>query len=352
MLHSLNPLSDPRWHRLVERHPGSSVFHSVAWMSALSLTCRYEPIAYTTTAPGNELENGIAFCRIRSSLTGSRLVSLPFADHCDPLNAQQGLLDELGRRLDGIIRNDKLGHVELRSNHPISPSCPAALGQSTYEYRRHVLDLAPSVETLFHGFHRASTRRKIRRAEREGLLYSEGSSAALFDSFYQLHLSTRRRHQIPALPKVWFRNLMECFGEDLKIRISASGERSVAAMLTIRHKDTLVFKYGVSDARFHALGGVHLLFWRSILDAKQANLSQFDLGRSEAAHTGLTVFKDRWGATSLPLTYSRFSYAGSAFPAVSSADEKWKTRAARRLVCSLPGPLFRSASTLLFRHLG
>src|SRR5208282_5243177 len=50
-------------------------------------------------------------------------------------------------------------------------------------------------------------------------------------------------------------------------------------------------KYGCSDARFNNLGGMHLLFWRSIEEAKKDGLRTFDLGRSGREGAGLNVFK-------------------------------------------------------------
>ena len=81
----IQPLQDPRWAELVNRHPRSSVFHTVAWLEALHRTYGYQPVVYTTCPPGVALEDGLVFCRVTSWLTGRRLVSLPFSDHCDPL---------------------------------------------------------------------------------------------------------------------------------------------------------------------------------------------------------------------------------------------------------------------------
>jgi len=60
----LNPLQDPRWQDLVDRHPHGSVFHSSAWLDALSRTYGYEPVVYTTSPPANKLSNGIVFSRV------------------------------------------------------------------------------------------------------------------------------------------------------------------------------------------------------------------------------------------------------------------------------------------------
>jgi len=84
-IYRIDPLHDPRWDDFLEEHPRASVFHTRAWLQALRATYGYEPVAFTNTVPGTALTNAIVFCRIKSFLTGSRLVSVPFADHCDPL---------------------------------------------------------------------------------------------------------------------------------------------------------------------------------------------------------------------------------------------------------------------------
>src|ERR1700694_92136 len=83
--HFVDPLSDPRWSQLVGGDSRATVFHSPGWLLALRETYGYEPIVLTTSPPSQPLANGVVFCRIKSWFTGSRLVSLPFSDHCEPL---------------------------------------------------------------------------------------------------------------------------------------------------------------------------------------------------------------------------------------------------------------------------
>src|SRR5207249_11725988 len=61
-------------------------------------------------------------------------------------------------------------------------------------------------------------------------------------------------------------------------------------------KNTLVYKYGGSDVSYNRLGGMHLLYWNSIQDAKRWGLRFFDLGRTDVQQAGLVIFKKRWGA--------------------------------------------------------
>src|SRR6185295_8609350 len=82
---AIDPLRDDRWPGLIALHQNASVFHTRGWLNALQTTYGYEPVAFTTSAPTEKLTNALLFCAVRSWLTGSRLVSLPFSDHCEPL---------------------------------------------------------------------------------------------------------------------------------------------------------------------------------------------------------------------------------------------------------------------------
>ena len=77
-VYEVDPLEDPRWQSLVERHPQASIFHHVGWLHALNRTYGYEPVVFTASPPTSDLEHGMLFCRIRSWVTGNRIVSLPF----------------------------------------------------------------------------------------------------------------------------------------------------------------------------------------------------------------------------------------------------------------------------------
>src|ERR1041385_3248588 len=147
MAYTFNPLEDIRWEEFVQRHPRASVFHATGWLWALHRTYGYEPLVYTTARPGATLTNGIVFCRISSWLTGRRMVSLPFADHCELLvescEERKELFDSLQQALD----QERLQYIEMR---PLSMDLSAEpLLQTSNLYCFHTLDLRPSLESLF-----------------------------------------------------------------------------------------------------------------------------------------------------------------------------------------------------------
>ena len=227
----------------------------------------------------------------------SRITVPPLVEGSEQL---AGLLSYLRKNLT----REKWGYIEIR------PTDSMVTGDASFEKSKsfffHRLDLRPSLDEIFRNFHRDCVRKKIQRAAREGLVYEEGRSVGLLSTFYQLLVMTRRRHGLPAQPVAWFQNLIACLGERVKIRVASKNGQPVASILTIRYKGALVYKYGCADQRFNNLGGTQLLFWRSIQEAKEGRLSEFDLGRSDCDNPGLVTFKDRRGATRTELVYLRY----------------------------------------------
>jgi CelD/BcsL family acetyltransferase involved in cellulose biosynthesis len=296
------------------------------------------------------LENALVFCQVESWLTGRRLVSLPFSDHCEPLVDRQEDLQVLLASLEEETRRENWRYIEMR------PLTPLAVATSLYltatPYVLHELDLRPDLETIFETLHKDSIQRKIRRAQREKLCYEEGASDSLLDDFYRLLELTRRRHRLPPQPKKWFQNLVSCFGDALKIRIARRDGQALAAMLTIRHKNTLTYKYGGSDTRYNKLGSMHMLYWTSIQEAKASGLQFFDLGRTDPDQFGLTTFKSRWGAKESLLTYSRYTLSGELGHTFDSSGTKARSVSARDLLRYLPNRLVSLLSRALYKHVG
>jgi CelD/BcsL family acetyltransferase involved in cellulose biosynthesis len=345
-VYTLDPLKDPRWKEFVEAHPAASVFHTPSWLEALRLTYGYEPIVFTTSPPQSRLTNGIAFCRISSWLTGRRMVSLPFADHCEPLLETDDASQELVEFLRALIKGNNWKYIEIR---PRSSSLLAQVScrEKGSSFCFHVIHLDAPVEALFSNLQKSSIQRSIRRAEREGVTCEKGRSEALLSKFYGLMLKTRRRHNLPPQPISWFRNLISCLGERLTICLASKSGEPIASILTLSHRATLVYKYGCSDERHHNLGPVPFLFWHAIREARENGLHEFDLGRSDLTNPGLITFKTRLGAKASTLEYVRFSAAQSA-PAVEDRG----MRMAKRLFSCMPNGLLTTAGKLLYRHIG
>jgi hypothetical protein len=344
-VYSFDPLEDSRWPEFVARHPKASIFHTSGWLRALDRTYRFEPVAFTTSRPTDDLQNALVFAAVRSWLTGSRLVSLPFSDHCEPLVDRP---EELRALCSAALRyrpEERWRYIEMR---PINPdiSIEAGFGKGQ-TFLLHSLDLRPDLDALLSSFHKDSIRRKIRRAERERLTCEEGRSEALLTKLCHLLDLTRRRHQVPLQPRAWFDNLVECLGDNVCIRIASKDGQAVAGIMALAHGRTVVYKYGGSDARLNSMGGTPFLFWKTIQDAKHMGAQELDLGRSDCDAAGLIAFKEHLAGTRSTLTYWRCP------DAMRSASNNAATiRIARRIFAWLPDGVRRASGRFLYPHIG
>ena len=190
-VYEIDPLRDSRWPELISRHPNASVFHTRGWLGALQATYGYAPVVFTTSAPNEHLTNAVLFCAVSSWLTGSRFVSLPFSDHCEPLIECAEQFEALCAHAEVLRVREGRKYVELRSANPCLEFGKEFSSANTYTLHR--LDLRPSLIALHNGFHKDCIQRKISRAERESLTYEAGRSPLLLQQLYGLLQLTRSR---------------------------------------------------------------------------------------------------------------------------------------------------------------
>lgn len=347
-LYQIDPVGDPRWAEFLAKHPCASVFHTPGWLEALRRTYSYEPITFTSSPPGGEIRNGLVFCLVNSWMTGRRLVSLPFSDHCEPLFESPVELDLFIGRLQEEVKTQTLKYLEVR---PINGSFNRNVGQSGFRparrYYLHVVDLRPGLQQIRQGFHKDSVLRRIQRAERAELVEQSGGSESLLNDFYNLLVLTRARHDLPPQPYAWFRNLIDCMGDALEIRVAYKDKLPVAAILTLRFKDVALYKYGCSDTKYKNLGAMPLLLWRAIEHAKSTGAQEFSLGRSDEYNAGLIAFKNRWTQHTTSLVYWR-----NPGPASLKSIEDWRVSMAKRVFAIMPRRALALTGRLIYRHIG
>jgi lipid II:glycine glycyltransferase (peptidoglycan interpeptide bridge formation enzyme) len=217
---------------------------------------------------------------------------------------------------------------------------------SSAQFFQHELDLTGNAADLFARFNKSCVQRKISKAERERLQYREGRSEEFIHEFYRLLVMTRRRHHLPPQPLRWFRELVCCLGDRIKIRLASDGSRTIGGIITLHFKETMVYKYGCSDVHYHNLGAMQMLLWRSIQEAIERGMARFDFGRSDLNNNGLVTFKDRWNATRSLLTYWTTPLLPGRF------RESWSATLAGRAFTHCPDWLLTTSGRVLYKHLG
>ncbi|HWO36224.1 MAG TPA: GNAT family N-acetyltransferase [Candidatus Acidoferrum sp.] len=345
---TLDPLRDPRWECFVERHPRASIFHTRGWLEALQRTYRYQPVVYTTASQTEELRNGIVLCRIESWLTGRRLVSLPFSDHCEPLVDTKEEWESLVASLIDAASSQHCKYVEMRPMGASELISADENGMARYRsFYFHTLDIRSVQGDLFQSFHRKAVQQPIKRAEREKVSSEEGRSPELVRCFYRLLIRTRRRHAVPPQPLKWFQNLVDCLGRQITIRVASKAGEPIASILTLSFNKQLYYKYGCTDERFHNLGGIQLLLWEAIRAEKQRGARVLDMGRSDIEQANLVKFKERWGSTRTVLTYYRHPEAHR-----EQNVRTWPEQVVGYALARLPDSVLTAVGGLLYPHMG
>jgi CelD/BcsL family acetyltransferase involved in cellulose biosynthesis len=329
-------LADPRWTGFVAGHPQATPFHHPAWARVVAGCYGFRAFALALTDGTGAIQAGLPVVEVRHLPGGPKWVSLPYTDYCPPLGSAGHQEEELPAALRRASRAAGVRRVEVRAPLDRGP----AAGTTAL---RHVLTLRRDPAEVYAGFHRSQVQRNIRRAEREGLTVRQATRAEdLVDTFYQLHLRTRRRLGVPVQPRRFFRLLWDnAIGAGLGsvLIVEASG-RPIAAAVFLAWNGTVIYKFGASDESAWSLRPNHLLFWHAIRVACEQGYQWFDFGRTDVGQAGLRGFKLSWGAVEEPLVYRTLGVE----PEPAYATEGMATR--------MLGPVIRHGPLLLCRALG
>jgi len=338
---SVLELTDPRWEDFVAGHPGATPFHHPDWTRLVADCYGFRAFALAMSDDAGVIQAGLPVVEVRNA-RGAKWVSLPYTDYCPPLAAAGPEEERLASALRLASAAAGIRKVEVRA--PLAGA--SAVSRTAL---RHVLPLDDGPAAVHAGFHRSQVQRSIRRAQREGLtVHCAQCPADLASTFYHLHLLTRRRQGVPVQPRRFFRLLWDgviSTGLGSVLIVEASG-RPVAAAVFLAWNQTVVYKFGASDARAWPLRPNHLLFWHAIRAACEDGYRWFDFGRTDIDQEGLRRFKLSWGAIEQPLDYS----ALGAEPGPGPGRPGTAARLLRPVIRHAPLLLCRAVGEALYRY--
>jgi len=252
------------------------------------------------------------------------------------------------RYLQSALEPQNCKYLEIRPVNGIPDQMGNQIRFSpSYNYFLHTLSLRPDLDKLFRGFNKDCVQRRVLRADRAALIEKCGRTEDLLKAFYPLFVATRGRHRLPPIPFAWFQNLLQYQDKALEIRLAYKEKTPVSAILTLRFRDVVYYKYGCSDANFNNLGATPWLLWRAIAAAKMSGATEFDMGRTDEDNPGLLAFKNHWVPQPKRLVYLRFPDT-VPLDAVGS----WKLRVAKGAFSFMPRNLLRITGRLIYRHIG
>jgi FemAB-related protein (PEP-CTERM system-associated) len=343
-------LSDPQLTTFVKQQAKDLIYYSPAWLNLISRTYGFSLIPLTSRNAAGQISGYLPLCSIRSPLTGHRLVSFPFSDHCPLLAVDASSANDLIDQAIQLAQQHRARYLELRTgvNDIVAKRSDLAVGNL---YVRWLLPLTADPDTFWSGL-RKPIQKRIKRARRLGVQIRTAQSREDMGHFYRLHVLTRsKKLGMPAQPRGFFFGLWNAFAANgtLQLLLAEFQGTIIASAILLASGTTLNIAYSASHENYLDLAPNNLLFWTAMTLGCMQGYQTFDMGRTACDNEGLMEFKHRWGAIQEPLPYYYYPHiAGLAATSEQSRKFRLLTSCWKRLPPAVAGPL----GGHLYRHLG
>jgi hypothetical protein len=152
----------------------------------------------------------------------------------------------------------------------------------------------------------ATTRRKLRRAERSGIALARIESDEALAQHAALYRAWAARKGLTADPPLLFARLVHEMPEAAILLGAFSAGRLVASILVFRDRGEWFYWHGARDVHADGDAATCALLARAIEDACAAGALAFNLGASNGIRS-LEYFKERFGAAPRPVWSLRWT---------------------------------------------
>ncbi len=343
-------LSDSQVNTFVEQQAKDLIYYSPAWLNLITRTYGFSLIPLTSINAAGQITGYLPLCSMRSLLTGHRLVSFPFSDHCPLLAVDEISANDLIDQAIRLAQQQKVHYLELRtgSNSVLAKHPDIAEGNL---YVRWLLPLSADVEAAWSKL-RKPVQHQVKKSRKLGVQVRMAQSHEDMDHYYRLHLQTRcKKYGMPAQPRRYFLELWDTFSASgaVQLLLAEYEQKIIGGMILLASGKTVRYAYGASDERYLNLAPNNLLMWTAITWGCEQGYQTLDMGRTACDNEGLMEFKRRWGAIQVPLPYYYYPHiAGLA----STSEQSWKFRLLtscwKRLPLQVTGPM----GGYFYKHLG
>ncbi len=313
-------------------------------MHIIQETYAFKPLMYAYKDGSGNISGVFPCFLIKSLVTGSRIVSLPFSDHCGPLFKDKRQEKEV---LSEVVKKHGLQvkYIEIRS--PVAHD--SGLICHNY-YKHHILNLDSNASEVSKKLNKKTIQYSIRKARRAGVEIREENTLRGIGEFYRLHMLTRKKHSVPCPPEKLFQKIFDHMVSSGRafILLAIYDSKTVAASLFFRFKKTVYYKYNASDPEYLSKTTPnHLLTWQAIEQACHEGYRFFDFGRTSPDNVGLMRYKEMWDAKPVDLPY----YYYPQIKGVSSIEESGLLyRILTGIWRSLPDPIMQKIGPMIYRH--
>lgn len=347
----IDPLNDSRWDSFVNSHPYGTIYHHSSWMNVISLTFkRVKSLCFILEDDKLNIRAAIPCFVVKSKLTGTRIVSLPFSSYCDPLVNDREDFIILLEKIINQLNNISASYYELRCFRNQDLIDNSKLRQHNY-HKIHVLDIEDDFEKVNRFFHKSCVVRSVKKAVRCGVTVRQCSSEQDIKKFYLIHSLTRKRLGFPIQPYEFFKNMWKIMWPlgYFNILLAEFNKKTIAAIALFKFKNIVSFEQGASIPKYLSVRPNHLLLWTAIDMACSEGYRYFEFGKTPPEAEGLLTFKKRWGPKMYNLPYYYYPQIKGV---MSLMQNDLRHRVLRSLYKHLPISFAKILGRIAYHHLG
>ena len=298
---------------------------------------------------------GFMYAVVRSTIFGTRLVSMPFSDEgalwfkpgaapdAEDLKLVRDAVTEI---LDKAAGETGADYAELRGAETLFPA-----GEKDERficaspYTRFVLDTSAPYTGLRERFH-INLIKNLRKADKY-VLVTETRNPAEAATVYDIYTRQMRDFGSPPLPIGYFERLMrEGLGRLFIARVNGC---PAAMLFTLEHSGARFADINAGLAEFEEFFPKIKLFDETIRSACSAGLRAYDFMRTRPG-SGVYEHKKKWDGKEFPIRYYFIRYKPGAN--LSMDPEQKRFAPARFMLAHMPLPLLKKLGPLIRRHAG
>lgn len=329
-----------QWDAFVRATPNATFFHLSAWRELIARVFRHR-CHYLYAERDGRVQAVLPLVEVRSLIFGHSLSSLPFGVYGGIAGSDLEAAAALETHATELARELGVAHIEYRNLHARHPDWPR---QDLYVTFRKSLASDEEANML-------AIPRKQRAMVRKGI--KNALSARLDDDverFFAVYADNVHRHGTPVMPKRWFQELRNTFGEDCEVMtICDSTGRPVSSVMSFYFRDEILPYYAGDLPAARDLAANDFKYWELMRRALARGCRTFDYGRSKVG-TGPYGFKKNWGFEPTPLSYEYVLLRRDAIPQNNPMNPKY--RAFITLWQRLPLALVNALGPHIVRNLG
>jgi FemAB-related protein (PEP-CTERM system-associated) len=315
----------------------ATAFHRPAWTRAIEQGCRQRG-HYLVAHLGTRIAGVLPLTEVRSALFGHALVSAGFAVGGGAIGTPGAIV----RLIEAAAAlGDRLGcaTLELRGGHlPSAPRWTITDDAHAGFVRALAADDAAELLAI-----PRKQRAEVRRGLALGLDIATGNDAAARAAHHHAYATSVRNLGTPVFPRALFDAVLNEFGSDADILTVGQSGRTIASVLSLYHRGTVMPYWGGGTGEARALRANDVMYFALMRHARERGCTRFDFGRSKR-DTGAFAFKKNWGFVPQPLAYATRCAEGAEPRVVNPLSPRYRLQIAlwRRLplvVANRVGPL-------------